>query len=334
MTAPPAPSTPANQPIVCTTRPLPGDFAVPGAVVRTGPERGFASRQELLAFVSTGGGAHAIASWVTERIDAELLDAAGPQLKIVANFAVGYDNIDVPACRARNVIVTNTPDAVTEGTADMAWALLLAAARRVTEGDRFARSGAWASHGSLGPVEFLGVPVAGQTLCIIGAGRIGYATALRSLGWGMRITYVARSRHANFEHAPLNARHVSLEDGLRTADFVSIHTPLTPQTKHLIGAKELALMKPTAVLVNTSRGPVINETALADALKERKIFSAGLDVFEHEPRVTDRLKQLDNIVMTPHIGSGDTRCRNQMAALCAANIRAVLAGKEPLTPVA
>ncbi|MCA9282320.1 MAG: D-glycerate dehydrogenase [Phycisphaerales bacterium] len=315
---------------MCTTRPLPGDFAVPGAAIRTGPERGFASREELLAFVP---GATAIASWVTERIDAELLDAAGPQLKIVANFAVGYDNIDVPACRARNVIVTNTPDAVTEGTADMAWALLLAAARRVGEGDRFARSGAWASHGSLGPVEFLGVPVAGQTLCIIGAGRIGYATALRSLGWGMRITYVARSRHANFEHAPLNARHVSLEDGLRTADFVSIHTPLTPQTKHLIGAKELALMKPTAVLINTSRGPVIDEAALADALKERKIFGAGLDVFEHEPKVNDRLKQLDNIAMTPHIGSGDTRCRNQMAALCAANIRAVLAGDKPLTPV-
>lgn len=322
--------------IVCTTRPLPEDFKVPGASVRTGPERGFASPQELRKFVE---GAHAIVSWVSEKIDAELLDAAGDQLKIVANYAVGYDNIDVGACKARGVIVTNTPDAVTEGTADIAWALLLAAARRVTEGDRFARSGAWEKFGVLGPTDFLGVPIAGQTLCIVGAGRIGYATALRSIGWGMRIMYVARSRHARFEHAPLNATRVTLEEGLGGADFVSVHTPLTDETRHLIGARELALMKPTAVIVNTSRGPVIDNDALAEALQNKNggngggIFAAGLDVFEDEPKVNVRLKKLDNIVMTPHIGSGDTRCRNQMAALCAANIRAVLAGEKPITPV-
>lgn len=322
-----------GSPIVCTTRPLPsaeGEFVVPGAEVRVGPDRGFKSADDLRAFVM---GAHAIVSWVSERIDGAALDAAGKQLKIVANFAVGYDNIDVPACRERGVVVTNTPDAVTEGTADVAWALLLAAARRVGEGDRFARSGAWERRGVLGPSEFLGVPVAGKTLCILGAGRIGYATALRSIGWGMRIIYVARSRHANFEHAPLNAEYVSLEDGLRTADFVSVHTPLTPETRHLIGARELAWMQPTAVLVNTSRGPVVDEDALAAALEQGKIFAAGLDVFECEPKIGDRLKGLENVVMTPHIGSGDTRCRGQMAALCAANVRAVLAGEKPITPV-
>lgn len=323
-------------PIVCCTRPLPSGltketgFDVPGAVVRTGPARGFADAEELRAFVR---GAHAIVSWVSERIDGALLDAAGPRLRIVANFAVGYDNIDLPACRARGVVVTNTPHAVTEGTADIAWALLLAAARRVGEGDRFARSGAWERHGTLGPSEFLGVPVAGQTLCIVGAGRIGYATALRSIGWGMRITYVARTDHPDFEHAPLNARRVTLEEGMREADFVSIHTPLTPETRHLIGARELSWMKPTAVLVNTARGPVVEEAALAEALEHRHIFAAGLDVLEFEPRVGDRLKALESVVMTPHLGSGDTRCRDQMSALCAANVRAVLAGKPPLTPV-
>lgn len=317
-------------PIVCTTRPLPAEFDVPGATVRAGPDRGFASGDDLRAFVR---GADAIVSWVSERIDGPVLDSAGEGLKIVANFAVGYDNIDLEACRERGVIVTNTPDAVTEGTADIAWALLLGAARRVAEGHGFAESGEWARHGVLGPAEFLGVPVAGQTLCIVGAGRIGYATALRSIGWGMRITYVARSRHANFEHAPLNAKRVSLEEGLRTADFVSVHTPLTPETRHLIGATELSWMKRTAVIVNTARGPIIDNEALAGALEAKAIFAAGLDVFEGEPKINDRLLKVANIVMTPHIGSGDTRCRGQMAALCAENIRLVLAGAKPLTPV-
>lgn len=321
---------------ITLSRPLPewqrvfSSGAFDGADVHVGPDRGFGSREDLFAFVR---GAHACVTWVTERIDANFLDAAGEQLRVVSNFAVGFDNIDIDACRARSVIVTNTPDAVTEGTADVAWMLLMSAARRLAEGDRFVRSGAWELHGSLGPTEFLGMPIAGKSLCIVGAGRIGYATALRSIGWGMRVTYVARSRKPRFEQAPLCARRVSLEEGLRDADFVSIHTPLSDETRHLIGARELALMKPTAVLVNTSRGPVVDEAALAKALRERRIYAAGLDVFEHEPKIHEGLRELDNVVMTPHFGSGDVRCRLQMSELCAQNVACVLSGEAPVTPV-
>ncbi len=272
-------------------------------------------------------------TWVSERVDDPLLEAAGPSLRIVANFAVGYDNIDVPACARRGVIVTNTPDAVTEGTADMAFALILAAARRLAEADRFVRSGAWVSHGILGPTEFIGRPVAGRTLLIVGAGRIGYATALRSIGWGMRVLYVARSRKHDFESPPLNAARADLDDGLRAADFVSVHTPLTPDTRHLLDARRIALMKPTAVLVNTARGPVIDEAALAIALRNGRIFAAGLDVFEREPGCHPDLAPLPNVVLAPHIGSASVGSREMMTNLCAANVRAVLAGKPPLTPV-
>lgn len=315
---------------VALTRPLPGRFEVEGFEVRIGPERGFASREELFAFVS---GASAAVTWVSERVDGAFLDAAGDALRVVANFAVGYDNIDVEACRARGVVVTNTPDAVTEGTADMAWALMLAAARRLGEGERFVRRGAWAEHGILGPRDFIGMPLAGKTLLIVGAGRIGYATALRSMGWGMRVLYVARSAKPRFEFAPLNARRVGLEEGLRGADFVSIHTPLTPETRHLINAERLALMKPTAVLVNTARGPVVDESALTEALREKRIFAAGLDVFEDEPRVMEGLRSLENVVLAPHMGSASRTSRELMTALCEANVRAVLSGGAPVTPV-
>ncbi|MEM8835834.1 MAG: D-glycerate dehydrogenase [Planctomycetota bacterium] len=304
--------------------------ALEGADVRVGPERGFESPDDLHAFVR---GAQACVTWVTERIDDAFLDAAGAQLRVVSNFAVGFDNIDVDACRARDVIVTNTPDAVTEGTADVAWMLLMAAARRLAEGDRFVRSGAWEAHGSLGPTEFLGMPISGKTLCIVGAGRIGYATALRSIGWSMRVTYVARSRKPRFEQAPLCAQRVSLEEGLRDADFVSIHTPLTDETRHMIGAHEFSLMKPTAVLVNTARGPVVDESALVEALGDRRLYAAGLDVFEREPKIHDGLRALENVVMTPHFGSGDMRCRLQMSELCARNVANVLSGDGAVTPV-
>lgn len=316
---------------IALSRPLPGPFDVGDATVRPGPERGFADRADLLDHVH---GAHAIVSWVSERVDGELLDAAGPQLRIVANYAVGYDNIDVAACRERSVIATNTPDAVTEGTADCAFALMLAAARRLGEGERFIRSGAWAEHGVLGPAEFLGRALTGRTLLIVGAGRIGYATALRSIGWGMRILYVARSPKPTFEHAPLGARRVELDEGLREADFVSIHTPLTDATRHLINADKLALMKPTSVLVNTARGPVVDEQALATALRDGRLFAAGLDVFEDEPRVHPDLVGLDNVVLTPHFGSASEDSRHEMTALCAANVRAVLDGRPPVTPIA
>ncbi|MCC6659433.1 MAG: D-glycerate dehydrogenase [Phycisphaerales bacterium] len=312
-------------PIVAVSRALPGRLELPGATVRSGPE-GKMSRADLLRHVA---GATVIVTWVSERVDAELLAAAGPQLKAVCNFAVGVDNIDLDACRARGIMVTNTPGAVTEGTADMAWALLLAVARHVVPADRFTRTPEYAARGPLGPTEFIGLDLTGRTLLIVGAGRIGFATAVRSIGWGMRVLYVARSRHWDFELAPLAARRVELDEGLREADVVSIHTPLTPQTRGLIGAPQLALMKPTAVLINTARGPIVDEAALAAALKERRIFGAGLDVFEKEPVVHPGLLALDNAVLAPHIGSGSGRYREMMTEMVQASARAVLEGREP-----
>lgn len=313
-------------PTVAICRKLPGTIDIPGADVRMNPSERAIPREELAAFVS---GAGALITWVSERVDDSLLDAAGPQLKVVANFAVGTDNIDLAACKKRGVIVTNTPDAVTEGTADMAWALLLAVARRVVEADRFARSPDYAKMGPLGPNEFLGMDLSGRTLCIVGAGRIGYAMALRSIGWGMRVLYVARSRHWNFELAPLAARRVSLVDGLREADVVSIHTPLTPDTRHLINASNLPLMKPTAILLNTARGPIVDEAALAAHLKARKIWGAGLDVYEREPVVHPELLALDNCTLAPHIASGEAKYRAMMTEMACANVRAVLEGRDP-----
>lgn len=317
-------------PTVACCRTLPFPLDIPGADIRFGPERGVMAPADLRAFIR---GADAVVTWFCDTIDGPAMDAAGPQCKIMANFAVGFDNIDLAAAKQRGIAITNTPDAVTEGTADMAWTLLMAAARRLSHADRFARSGAWASAGIMGPADFMGQPIAGRTLLIVGAGRIGYATAIRSLGWGMRVLYAARSPKPNFEFAPLNARRVELDDGLREADFVSIHTPLTPETRHLIDARRLALMKPSAVLVNTSRGPVVDEAALTAALASGKLFGAGLDVFEREPTIDAVLARLDNVAMAPHIGSADVASRRRMVELTAANIRAVLAGKPPLTPV-
>lgn len=317
-------------PLVCISRVLPTPFDCPGAEVRFGQAHGVMSRDELCAFVK---GADAIVTWFCDRITDEVMAAAGPQLKIMANYAVGYENIDLVAAKKRNIIVTNTPDAVTEGTADMAWALLLAASRKLVHADRFVRTGEWVSHGILGPSQMIGSSIAGRTLLIVGAGRIGRATALRSLGWGMKVIYHARTPKPEWEFAPLNARRVELDEGLREADYVSIHTPLNESTRHLIDARRLALMKPSAILINTSRGPVVDETALAAALKNRSIAAAGLDVFEHEPKIHPDLAPLDNVIMAPHIGSATIDSRRMMTDLCAANIRAVLAGRPPITPV-
>ncbi len=322
---------------VAATRPMPEPFDVAPAELREGPPRGFDTRDDAIEFCKH---ADAVVSWITDRIDAEFLDTVGEQLRVVANFAVGFDNIDLDACRERRVRVTNTPDAVTDGTADCACMLILAACRKLAESDRFCRSGDWQAHGVLGPADRLGQPVGGmnldgspRTLLIVGAGRIGYATATRMIGFGLRTLYTARSPKPAFESPPLAAERVTLEDGLKRADIVSLHTPLTPDTRHLIGDAELRLMKPTAVLVNTARGPVVDEEALAAALAERRIFAAGLDVFEREPAVLDALKALDNVVMTPHFGSGSTTSRARMARLVADNVRAVLEGREPPTPV-
>ena len=306
------PTTPDLGPTPITVRMVPSMRALP--------------RADLLAFIKGSG---IVVTWVSERVDDEFLDAAGPQLRAVCNFAVGVDNIDLAACKRRGVIVTNTPQAVTEGTANMAWALLLAVARRVCEGDRYVRSGKFAQEGPLAPAEFLGLEITGKTLCIVGAGRIGYATALRGIGFGLRTLYVARSRHLDFEMAPLNAKRVSLEEGLAQADIVSIHTPLTPETRGLINARTLALMKPRAILINTARGPIVDEAALIDTLKSKRLYGAGLDVFEQEPKVHPGLMGLENVVMTPHVGSGEEKYRALMAEISWANARAILEGREP-----
>lgn len=317
---------PDSRPIVAVTRAIPGDPGVPGVEVRRMEGMRAMPRGELLDFVR---GASAVITWVSERVDTAFLDAAGPSLRGVCNFAVGTDNIDLAACKARGVRVTNTPHAVTEATANMAWALLLAVSRRIVEGDRYTRSGRFASEGPLAPAEFLGLDITGKTLLIVGAGRIGYATALRGLGFGMRIEYVARTRHHEFEQAPLCARRVSLDEGLARADIVSLHTPLTSETRGLINERALSLLKPTAILINTARGPVVDEAALARALRERRLYGAGLDVFEKEPQVHPDLIGLDNVVLMPHVGSGEVRGRLLMAEMAWDNVRAILESREP-----
>jgi len=283
-------------------------------------------RDELLKFVR---GAAVIIPWVSERVDAAVLEAAGPQLRAVCNYAVGVDNIDLAACKARGVIVTNTPNAVTEGTADMAWALILGVARRIVEADRFARSPEYAARGPLGPTEFVGLDLTGKTILIVGGGRIGFAVAMRSQGWGMRVLYVARGKHWEFELAPLAAQRVALEEGLPQADVVSIHVPLNDQTRRLIDAKALSRMKPSAILINTARGPIVDEQALVDALKAKRLHGAGLDVFEREPVVHPDLLGMANVILTPHIGSAAARYRVMMTEMALDNARAVLAGVEP-----
>lgn len=318
---------------VLVTREIPGEIAIPDAEIVIGPPEGYQDHKELQAFVTAHAPIDAMVTMAHDRVDDSLLDAAGDRLRVISNFAAGYDNIDLAACKARGVVVCNTPKAVTEGTADHVWALLLGASRRLRESQRMIDSGKYAQSGSLGMCDLLGVDIAGRTLLIVGAGRIGYAVALRSIGWGMRVLYVARSRHYSFEFAPINATQVSLEDGLRQADFVSLHTPLTPETKHLMNADRLAMMKSTAVLINTSRGQVVDEQALIAALKNKKIFAAGLDVYEDEPNISAGLLELDNVVLTPHIGSGARRYRLLMTEIVSGNIRAVLDGDIPINVV-
>jgi glyoxylate reductase len=283
-------------------------------------------RAELLG---AARGAAGILSTVTEKIDGEFMDAAGDGLKVVANLAVGYDNVDVEAANERGVIVTNTPGVLDETTADVAFMLLLAAARRLGEAERVLRAGKWEWWG---PKLFMGPDVWGKKLGIIGLGRIGQAVARRAKGFDMEILYHNRSRKEEAEQE-LGARYMDLDELLETADFVTIHTPLTAETQHLIGQAELGKMKSEAVLVNTSRGPVVDEGALADALAEGHIFAAGLDVYEEEPNVHPKLLELENVVLAPHIGSGSIETRNKMAALAAENLAAVLRGEQPKTPV-
>ncbi len=294
-----------------------------GATVFEGS--GAMPRDELLAAIAGKRGAITL---LTDRVDDELLDAAGPQLAIVANFAVGFDNIDLDACTRHGVMASNTPGVLTETTADTAWALMMAAARRVPEGDRFLRSKApWV----WGPLMMLGQDVHGKTLGIVGFGRIGQALARRANGFGMRVLFNDAYPPPDDVVRELGAQARDLDALLAEADFVSLHVNLTPETRHLIDAGALAKMKATAVLVNTSRGPVIDEAALADALEQGVIFAAGLDVFEREPEVTAKLLELDNAVVIPHLGSATVETRDAMGLLAADNLLAALAGERPPT---
>jgi glyoxylate reductase len=274
-------------------------------------------------------GAAALLTTVTEKIDAGILGAAGRRLRIVANMAVGYDNIDVEAATQRGITVTNTPGVLDETTADTAFMLLLAAARRLGEAERLLRAGEWHAWG---PKQLVGPDVWGKTLGIVGMGRIGEAVARRARGFGMKVIYSSRTEKPEADEE-LGAERRELDDLLRESDFVSVHTPLSEETRHLIGSRELSLMGESAVLVNTSRGPVVDEAALAEALAEGRIFAAGLDVYEEEPKVHPNLLELENVVLAPHIGSASIETRDRMAAMAAENIVVALSGGDPLNAI-
>jgi glyoxylate reductase len=285
------------------------------------------SRPDLMARLK---GKDGLICHILSAIDDEVLTSA-PTLKVVANVAVGYNNIDVAAARRRGVVVTNTPDVLTETTADFAWALLMTSARRVLEADRFVREGQW--HRWRWDLLW-GADVFGKTLGVVGFGRIGRAVARRAIGFNMRVLYQDAVRADVAAERELRATQVDLEQLLRESDFVSLHTPLLPETRHLMNARTLRLMKKSAILINASRGPVVDEAALVQALQERWIAGAGLDVFEEEPKIHPGLIPLPHVVLAPHIGSASSDTRVAMASLAVRNCLAVLDGKPALTPVA
>lgn len=283
-------------------------------------------RETLLKGVAEADGLLAL---LTDRVDDELL-AAAPRLRAVANMAVGYDNIDVPACTARGVLVTNTPGVLTETTADLAWALMLAAARRIVEGQKLIEAGGW---GPWYPMQMVGVDVHGSTLGVVGAGRIGTAVLRRGSGFNMRLRYHNRRPNPQLE-AETGARYSGLDELLQESDFVVVTVPLTPETRGMFGAREFALMRETAVFVNVARGPIVREAELVEALRAGRPRAAGIDVFEREPIGPDHpLLALPNCVAVPHIGSATVATRTRMATLAAENLVAALTGGRPPTPV-
>ncbi len=316
-------------PRVFVTRPIPErgisillhEFGETNVVVS--PNDRMITRDELLANVA---GVDALLPILTDRIDAEVMDAAGAQLEIIANYAVGYNNVDVSAATGRGIAVTNTPGVLTETTADLAWTLLMASARRISESERYLRAGRW---DSWGPQLFLGVDIHGKTLGIFGMGRIGQAVARRASGFGMRVIYTDAQRLDPAAESELKAEYVDKPTLLSESDFVSIHCPLLAETRHAFGAAEFRVMKKTAVLVNTSRGPVVDEAALAAALRSNEIFAAGLDVYENEPQVDVALLNCENAVIIPHLGSATRATRAKMAEMAATNIVAYFRGDVP-----
>lgn len=293
-----------------------------GYDVSVGPE-GKISREKLLEGVK---GVDAILSILTEKIDGEVMEAAGQQLKIVANYAVGYDNIDLAEAKKRGVMVTNTPGVLTEAVAEHTIALIFAIAERIVEADRFTREGRYEAWG---PKLLLGASIKEKTLGIVGLGRIGSEVARRMQdGFDLKIIYYDLQRNEELEKK-FNMEYRQLDDLLKEADFVSLHTALTPETRHLINAARLKMMKPTACLINTARGPIMDEKALVEALRNKTIAGAALDVFENEPALAPGLTELENVVLTPHIASATKETRDKMAEMAANNVIAALEGQTP-----
>jgi glyoxylate reductase len=311
------------RPTVVVTRAIPRE-ALDLLAVHTNVEANTAdvgyTREEL---ISHARDADAIVALLTDRIDDAIL-AACPNLKVVANVAVGYDNVDIPAAARRGVVVTNTPGVLTDATADFAWALLLAAARNIVPADRYVRDGRFREWRMM---EFHGIELAGRTLGIAGFGRIGQAVARRGRAFGMHVIYAGRTRAAAALEEELGAHFVDKETLLVSSDVLSLHVPLTEETRHYLGAPEFALMKPSAFVINTARGPVIDEAALAKALWSGGIRGAGIDVFEREPEVDPNLLAAPNAVLAPHIASATTETRTRMALMAAENVIAVLGGR-------
>jgi lactate dehydrogenase-like 2-hydroxyacid dehydrogenase len=320
-----------GRPKVFVSRVIPDEGLEPiraACDVTVWPEELPPPRDALLAAVE---GCDGILTLLTDRVDDELLDRAGPQLRVVSNFAVGFDNVDVPACTRRRIGVGNTPGVLTDTTADLAWALLMAAGRRVAEGDRYARAGRWKTWG---PMLLMGPDIHGSTLGIIGFGRIGQAVARRAQGFGMSVLYHDVAQLPPEVEGPLGARFVPLDELFAASDFISLHVNLTPETRGLIDADALAAMKSTAVLVNTSRGPVVDSMALYEALRDGVIFAAGLDVTDPEPLPSDHpLLTLENCLVVPHIASASPVTRGLMASMAAANLLAGVRGERLPTPV-
>jgi len=313
---------------VVVTRKIPGPavdlLQQQGYEVVAFPENRVQTTEELKKFVV---GADAILSLLTDKIDGPVMDAAGKQLKIIANYAVGFDNIDLEAAKKRNLMVTNTPGVLTETVAEHTFSLMLSIAHRISEADRFSRAG---SYHAWGPELLLGTDVSGKTLGVVGLGRIGSLVAHHAArGFGMKILYTDPKPNPEFEKEYGAVFVEKLDDMLPQCDFVSIHVPLLDSTRHLINETRLNLMKKTAYLINTSRGPIVDEKALASALAENRIGGAALDVYEFEPEITPELKKLDNVILTPHIASATRETRDKMAEMAAQNIIDALEGKTP-----
>ncbi len=275
------------------------------------------------------GESQALITYLSDPINKEVIDS-GKNLKIIANYGAGFNNIDFNHAKSCGIWVTNTPGVLHETTADLTWALILGIARQIVPSDRYTREGKFTGWGAK---LFLGGDVYGKTLGVIGCGEIGRAVARRALGFGMKVLYHNRNRLSVELEQSLNASYVSLEELLRESDFISLHVPLTEETRYMIGKKQFEMMKPTTYFIHTARGKVVDDQALLDALKSGQIAGAGLDVYENEPEITEGMLEIDNLIVLPHIGSASVETRDRMAMLVAENVSNVLSGKEPRTPV-